>query len=194
MKPLPNESVCDLLTKLEKFQNRVLKALINCPKSTPPALLRILTGTVPVNARVDTLKMRYFWRSICQDETHLNKLICERNRNSNLGFVSEIFKLCCKYNHLNVWVRICRPKINPLREIRSIVEEFWYKKDLQKALQTNCLCTTLFVKNRLYDYKKYKLENFLKHIGKFPDVEGRKFYLYALLDTCQYKKRCPRCN
>ena len=162
------------------------------PKSQLKSIL-ILTGTVPVKARVDTLKLRYFWRSICQDKTHISRLICERNRNTKLGFVNEIFKLCCKYNHLNVWVGICRPKINPLREIRSIVEEFWYKKDLQKVLQTNCLYTALFVKNRLYDYKKYTIENLLKHIEKFPDA-GRNFFLYAFLDTCQYEKRCPRCN
>ena len=194
LEPKPNESACDLLTKLDKFQNRVLKSLINCPKSTPPALLRILTGTVPIRGRIDILKMRYFWRSIKQDKTHLSRLICERNRHSKLGFANEVFKICSKYNHLNVWVGICKPKVNPLREIRQVVEKYCFTKDLQKVLQTKCLYTTLFIKKRVYKDKKYKLEQFLAHMGQFPDAEGRKFFLYALLDTCQYERRCPRCN
>ena len=33
----------EMVRKMEAFQNRVLKKLITCPKTTSPALLRILT-------------------------------------------------------------------------------------------------------------------------------------------------------
>ena len=38
------------------------------------------------------------------------------------------------------------------------------------------------------------MKTFLKQIGNFPDAEGRKHFLYALLDTCKYEIHCPRCN
>ena len=52
----------DHLLKLEEFQNRLLKVLIPCPKSTPPCLLRLLTGTMPLSAHIEILKLRYFWK------------------------------------------------------------------------------------------------------------------------------------
>ena len=51
------------LQRLEKFQNWVLKTLIPCPKSTPPALVRLLAGIPPLNGRADMLKLRFYWTS-----------------------------------------------------------------------------------------------------------------------------------
>ena len=56
------EEPTEMIRKLESFQNRVLKKLIPCPKNTPPELLRLLTGTMPVEGRIDKLKLRYFWK------------------------------------------------------------------------------------------------------------------------------------
>ena len=86
------------------------------------------------------------------------------------------------------------PKVNPLREIRKIVEEYHFKLDLQKVLQTKCLYTTLFVKRSIRNYKSYQMESFLKRIGKFPNAEGRRLFLYALFDTCKHEKTCPKCS
>ena len=154
---MPGKSTSEHLIRLEKLQNRVLKILIPCPKSTPPALIRLLTGITPILGRVDMLKMRYFWRSIHQEETHLSEQICERNRQAKLGFVHEVFKLCGKYNHMNVWLGFKTPKVNPVREIRRVVEKFHYKKDLEKYSLTNCLYTTLFIKNRTDGHRQYKI-------------------------------------
>ena len=43
--------------KLKPFQNRALKKLFPCPKSTALALVRILTGTMPIADRIDILKI-----------------------------------------------------------------------------------------------------------------------------------------
>ena len=51
------------IKKLEAFQNRVLKRIFPCPKSTPPAVLRLISGTMPISARIDILKLRYFWKT-----------------------------------------------------------------------------------------------------------------------------------
>ena len=56
------EEPAEMIRKLERFQNRVLKRLIPCPKNTPPGLLRLLTGTMPIEGRIDKLKLRYFWK------------------------------------------------------------------------------------------------------------------------------------
>ena len=53
------EESSEFIEKLEKFQNKVLKKLIPCPKNTPPEILRILTGTMPISGRIDILKLRY---------------------------------------------------------------------------------------------------------------------------------------
>ena len=47
--------------RLEKFQKSTLKKLLTNPKNTPPSVVRILTGTLPISARIDILKLRYFW-------------------------------------------------------------------------------------------------------------------------------------
>ena len=49
----------DQTVKLEAFQNKVLKKLVPCPKSTPPAILRILTGTMSIAAKIDILKPHF---------------------------------------------------------------------------------------------------------------------------------------
>ena len=92
----------DFLMKLEQFQNRTLKNLIPCPKSTPNCLLRLLTGTISLAAHIDILKLRYFWKlthsgvaSFAQD------IYSFRRKNfleSGVGYVHEIFNLCCEYN------------------------------------------------------------------------------------------------
>ena len=56
------EESTDMNKKIEKFQNRVLKKLIPCPKNTPPELLRLITGTMPIAGGIDMLKLRYFWK------------------------------------------------------------------------------------------------------------------------------------
>ena len=191
--PIPN-----MVTRFETFQNKVLKKLIPCPKSTPPALLRILTGTVPFSCRVDMLKLRYFWDCLHTENSKLSKVICcKRDTSSKIGYCHSIFNLCCKYNCLNVWLGILKSrnsKINPSNEIRRIVEASCFKLDLKKALESQCLYTTLFIYPHIPKYTGYKIENFLKQIGTFPDAEGRKLFLYALLDTCKHEISCPRCS
>ena len=128
----------------------------------------------------------------------ISKIICcNRDTSSSFSYCSEIFKLCSRYDCLNVWLGISiikANKINPLNEIRRILEASSFKKDLKKALESQCLYTTLFIMPYISNYKGYKIESFLKQIGTFSNAEGRKLFLYALLDTCKYELHCPRCN
>ena len=55
--------ISNLVKHVEAFQNKVLKKLIPSPISTPPAVLRILSGIVPIAGRIDILKLPFFWAS-----------------------------------------------------------------------------------------------------------------------------------
>ena len=135
---------------------------------------------LPFSYRVDMLKLLYFRKCLQTKNSKLSKIICcKRETSSSIGCCREIFQLCCKYNNFNVWLgidRIKTTKINTLNEIRRIVEASWFKIDLKKALETQCLYTSLFIKTQASNYKGYKMESFLKQIGNFPDAEGRRFF------------------
>ena len=45
---------------LEAFQNKTLKNLILCPKSASPSILMPFSGCMPMAARFDILKVRYY--------------------------------------------------------------------------------------------------------------------------------------
>ena len=89
------------LLRLEKFQNCVLKTLIPCPKSTPPALVRLLTGIPTLNGRVDMLKLRFYWTSTTKNNSSrcdkLSTTILRQKRKyfleSNIGYIHEILNI-----------------------------------------------------------------------------------------------------
>ena len=49
----PIEETTGLIKRLENFQNTVLKKLVPCPKNTPPSMVRLPTGTMPMAGRID---------------------------------------------------------------------------------------------------------------------------------------------
>ena len=122
----------DFLRKLENFQNRTLKFLIPCPKSTPCCLLRLLTGTISLAAHIDILKLRYFWKLTHSGLKSLALDIYKYRRKnflqSNIGYVHEIFNLCCEYNMMWVWHGTCTSKVNPLSQIKKQIVERHLKK------------------------------------------------------------------
>ena len=53
---------CYYAKKLEHFQTQTLKTLINSPRSTSPAIIRLFCGTEPLVSRLEIMKLRYFGR------------------------------------------------------------------------------------------------------------------------------------
>ena len=86
--------------KLEHFQTKLLKRLPNCPRHEPPAIVRLFAGVEPISARLDFLKLRYFWRLSKTSRTSISKIVYDIRRKeflrSNKGFLHE--SICCKYN------------------------------------------------------------------------------------------------
>ena len=97
----------EMIKRIEKLQNRILKKLICCPKNTHPAVVRILTGVMPMSARIDMLKLRYFWKLHHNQKDNIAHVVYKGLRKNflrgSVGFVHEIFNICCKYDRMDLW-------------------------------------------------------------------------------------------
>ena len=140
---------------------------MSSPKNTPPAVVRILTGTMAISARVDILKLRYFWRLMHAGGDNIAHIVYKEIRKNFLegavGYIHEIFNICCKYGSINIWHGKCPEKVNPLNRIKRIVEAHHLQLDLEILRQSNCAYSTL----RIFKDKRYTLETWLQGMGRF---------------------------
>ena len=183
--------------KLEQFQNRTLKRLIPCPKSTPCCLLRLLTGTISLVAHIDILKLRHFWKlthsGLMGYAQEIYRLRRKNFLESNIGYVHEIFNLCCEYKMMWVWHGTCSHKNNPLALIKRQIVGHHLQRDLKSAAAVNCVYTNLILTSTPYG-KKYNLCKFLRVFGFFQSTKHRRFFMYSFIDTCAYSRLCPACH
>ena len=186
------------IAKLEAFQNRILKMVIPCPKNTSPAILRLFTGCMPIAGRIEMLKLRYFWRISHATDDNLAAVILNFKRKefhtSKIGLIHEVFKLCRKHNCLDVWLKIRRPKENPLNSIKRAVELHYLKTDQEKCLQSTCTYSSFRRVRGLFNAKKYIFDDFFRQIGLFSGTGGRLSFIFALLDRCNFERTCPKCH
>ena len=184
----------EFIKKMESFQNRALKKIISCPKNTSPAVIRLLTGTMPITGRMDMLKLRYFWKidhATVENMTHQVYLGLRKNfLKSNKGYIHEVFNLCCKYNRMDIWHGQCPKKINPLSRIRNIVLDYHLKNDEETARRVNCIYTRITVLKA----KKYNFEERLTKLDIFQNTDHRSVFLQALLESDKYEKECRNCE
>ena len=184
----------DFIKKLENFQNKVLKKLIPCPKNTPPEILRLLTGTMPIEGRLDMLKLRYFWKlhhAKERNEAHqIYKGLREEFLRGKEGYIHEIFNLCCKYGRIDLWHGICPKKINPLARIRKIIRPYHLKKDVEAVKNLNCVYRAMM----MVKMKKYTFEERLRDPERFQSTDHRRVFLYSWLDTAKYERECKNCG
>ena len=183
-----------MIRRLERFQNKVLKSLVPCPRKTPPAMIRLLTGTMPMTGRIDMLKLRYFWRlhhSIEEkDAKKVYLQLRKRLLHSNVGYVHEIFNLCCKYGLMGIWHGMCPNKTNPQARIKRVVETYHLQKDKAVARETNSVYSGLVN----YKAKRYELDARLSRLGIFESTKHRNTFIFALLDNATYERKCSHCG
>ena len=133
--------------KLEQFQTRTLKTLINCPRNTPPAVVRLFCGVEPLTCRLEILKLRYFWRvSHTPTATIVKRILTYRKRNLLTflkGIGHQVFNICCKYNAIDIWNGLAPKKMNPLHNIKRIITAANLGKDIQIA--RNCICSSMYI-------------------------------------------------
>ena len=184
----------EMIKKLERFQNRTLKKLVSSPKNTPPAVVRVLTGTMPIAARIDILKLRYFWKLMHLGKDNVAHLLYEEMRKKFLegavGYVHEIFNICCKYACMDIWHGRCPRKVNPYARIRRIVEGYHLQEDLEVIRRSTCAYAAL----RQFKEKKYNIEPRLRGVGRFQSTKHRRVFLYAMLDVSSYDRQCQNCG
>ena len=107
-----------------------------------------------------------------------------------VGYIHEIFNICCKYGCMGISHGKCPSTINPLARIKRIVEQHHLKRDLGILQRSNCAYNAL----KPFKMKKYTFEPRLSGMGRFPSTKHRRMFLYALLDVANYQRLCQNCG
>ena len=189
--------------KLEQLQTQLLKSLINCPRSTSPAIIRLFCGTEPLACRLEILKLRYFWRMLHGPADAPSSRILKYRRDRFLefsnGFARDVFNICSKYNIMHIWHGVAPPgrfnrTLNPLQYIKKIITTKNLSDDLEIGRTKNCAFSDIFLSNVFLYQKKYHIVEPFNQVNCFALPEGRMRFLKALLHPCSYTEACPHCG
>ena len=111
--PPQPDVVSGFALKLEHHHTQLLKSLINCPRATSPAIVRLFCGTEPLVSRLEVLKLRYYWEmQHCPSDTPCHKIMKYRKDkffDCGKGFIHNVFNICIKYNLMHVWHGLAPP-------------------------------------------------------------------------------------
>ena len=143
-------AISELTAYAKQLENFQTQRLLNSPRHVPPTIVRLFAGVEPLAARLDILKLRYFWKLSKTKKISTSKMdfdIKGRDFLSSIkGFLHEVFNLCCKYNAIDIWHGRSRPKINPMRWIKKIVTNFNMSKDLSVGRKIECSFSAQFLR------------------------------------------------
>ena len=185
------------------MQTQLLKTLINCPRSTSPAIVRLFCGTEPLVSRLEILKLRYFWKilkgpanAIC---FRILKYRRDRFLDSSRGFAREVFDICIKYNIIHIWHGVAPPGrhnrvLNPLQYIKRIIISENLRGDLEEGRTRSCCFSKNFLRNPFHYQEKYHIVHPFSLADSFSSAYGRKRFIKALLHPCAYDDHCPLCS
>ena len=184
--------------EIEHFQTQTLKRLINCPRNTPPAIVRLFCGVEPIACRLEFLKLRYYWRALHSPPENIkNRILSYRKRNLlsfNKGFGHQVFNICCKYNAMNIWHGIVPEYLNPLQSIKRIILSANLRKDLEIGRTHTCGFTTIFLSNPFEYQKNYHIVEPLNRLDYSSFPNDSKVFIKSLLDPNSYLKECQHCG
>ena len=199
----------DFVKELEQFQTRTLKTLINCPRSTSPAILRLFCGVEPLACRLEILKLRYYWKVLNGPTQAIAHQILVHRKSRflefNKGIAHEAFNICCKYNIVHIWHGIASSRninpgiaasglVNPLRRIKDIIISRNINKDLDEGKTKTCTFAQLFLKGLQTSNKRYRLVEPFSHASCFATPIARKHFVKALLHPGTYLENCCFCG
>ena len=98
---------CDQLLSLEKLQSVTLRRILNLDKRCPKALVRLVTGVEPLEARFNLHKLMYFVKLAKSNKSSLLHTVHNRRMTdfgaTPLGFHHTIYNLLIKYGLTNLW-------------------------------------------------------------------------------------------
>ena len=152
---------------------------------------------MPISARIDLLKLRYFWKvSHSQDENPAFKILkhnIANLSNSKVGFAHEVYNLCGKLDCLDIWLKLSRHKENPLNTMRRVIATHYLKADIEKCVNTPCLFTSLLLEPEELLTKKYVV-HFSNYLWAFPHTCRNHFMLTLILsEHALYVAKFQRC-
>ena len=202
------DATSDYIKELEHFQTQTLKALISCPQSTSPSIVRLFCGIEPIDCRLDILKLRYYWKILKSPTDSLaHSILAHRKANFldfNKGLVHEAFNISCKYDLLHYWhgvaaggldrIIVGSSIVNPFRRMRAKITSHHLGKDLQIGRSRNCGFSLLYLRNVFSYQKKYHLIAPFCQPDCFATPKGRKHFVRAFLDPCTYSQECRQCG
>ena len=114
--------------------------------------------------------------------------------NVKVGFRHEVFKLCCKHNCLDVWLKLRQHKENPLNTIKRRVVSYYLAKDHIRCRNSLSMFYSLLLLPNTDPRKVYRISPLFNHLGLFRDTIDRRHFIFALLDNCSYNRVCPICE
>ena len=95
---------------------------------------------MPIIGRLEMLKLRYFWKLHHTNKDSLaHSIYAYKRKNfleSNVGFVHEVFNLCCKFGRMDIGQGVCPKTRNPYTMIKNIVESYYYARNVETARKT----------------------------------------------------------
>ena len=175
-----------------------MKYLLGCPKSSSPAVLRLLSGVEPISSRIDLLKLRYFWKLFHSDETNIAYRVFEirkkRFLGTKYGFLHEILNLCCKYNIIGVWNGNLGYTMRPKLFLKKAVLAYNFKKDFNVGRLKPCGFADIYLKDTFLDEKSYQLVEPLKKFNFFSSVGARSLIIKVLLYPRAFMVDCHQCD
>ena len=196
----PNAVGC-FAKELEHLQTQILKTLINCPRSTSPAVVRLFCGTEPLACRLEILKLRYFWRKLNGPADAISSKILKYRRDRVLectrGFAHEVFNICIKYNTMNTWHGLAPQGtlnriLNPLQYFKRIIISHNLCNDLEDGRTRNCFFSKNFLSNPFRYQKNYHIIQPFSQSNCFSSPNCRK-RLSKLFYTRALTLRTARC-
>ena len=200
--PLLPDAVRGFAKMLEHHQTQMLKSLINCPRATCPAIVRLFCGTEPLVCRLDILKLRYYWRMLHGPTDAPCYKILQHRKNRFLdcskGFARDVFNICIKYNLMPIWHGVAPPgrsnrRLNPLHYIRKVVISHHLRDDLEVGRTRNCSFSKIYLADPFVYQKSYHIVKPFTQENCFTSRKGRKHFIKALLHPASYSENCPLC-
>ena len=150
---------CDQLLSLEKLQSVTLRRILNLDKRCPKALVRLVTGVEPLEARFNLHKLMYFVKLAKSNKSSLLHAVHNRRMTdfgaTPLGFHHTIYNLLIKYGLTNLWEM---PKDASVLELKSQIKAAIWRYHWEKDLIISKACHTPLSKIFLSNIN-FKLEN-----------------------------------
>ena len=203
--PAHPDAVGCFAKRLEHLQTQVLKSLIHCPRATCPAIVRLFSGTEPLECRLEILKLRYFWKMLNGSANDLCSSILKYRRDRFLdfdkGFAHDVFTICAKYNIMHIWNGLApqnglHSNLNfaPLRYIKRVIVARNLRLDLEAGRSRNCTFSNIYLLDPFSYQEKYHIVEPCGNADCFSSPPARRHFIKALLHPCSYPQNCPFCS